>query len=469
MPGFNDWVFNASPLWAKGALLGLHSRLHAPRKYGQFYREEVAALRRHSDLRADELEQIQRQRLADFLVQVLAKNAYFRGMMAGRKMNATAIEADPVAALLSLNILEKKFLKDNIETMTSEGIATFAISNTSGTSGSPMNVPYDAVGYQKGFAYWRRFYDGMDLGETFRNARFSGRVLLGTNRHPRVFWVHDWSEHRLFFSTYHMTEKNLPAYVARLNRYRPELIDGYPSALAILARFIESSGVRLDFQPQAAATTAETLFDEDRAVIERAFGCKVYNQYASSEGAPFITECAQGRMHLNTDTGFFEFHDVEGDGEVKELIVTSFRNVRLPLVRYRIGDTVRLDPPACPPCACGSAFPTVAGIEGRLDDLLHSTERGAIGRLDPVYKGVSGIERSQIIQEGEDEFRILVVPASEYGPASQEVLERNFRNRVGHSVGLTIEIVDTIPLGANGKFRGVINRSTSATTSTRTE
>ena len=92
-----------------------------------------------------------------------------------------------------------------------------------------------------------------------------------------------------------------------------------------------------------------------------------------------------------------------------------------------------------------------------MDDLVHSTERGAIGRLDPVYKGVVGIDRSQIIQQGEDDFRILVVTGAGFTPATLEVLERNFRNRVGHSVSLAISVVDEIPLSANGKFRAVIN------------
>ena len=459
MPGLKELVFNVAPLPLKGFGLGLNSLLGFRKKYGSIFRRELAALRARRKLGPDDLEVSQHKLLADFLHQVWASNGWYRDAMIESGVDLAAIAANPVGALSRIVPLEKQVLKDNIEAIASTDIPLFVVSNTSGTSGSPMDVPYDAAGYQKGFAYWRRFYDEMGLGDSFRNARFSGRVLLGEARAPRVFWVHDWCERRLFFSTYHMTEANLPAYVAKLNRYRPELIDGYPSALAILARFIESSGHRLTFKPRAAATTAETLFDEDRDVIERVFGCKVYNQYASSEGAPFITECCLGRMHLNTDTGYFEFQPVPGSEDVKELVVTSFRNLKLPLIRYRIGDTVRLDADGSPPCACGSPFPTIAAIEGRVDDLLYSTERGAIGRLDPVYKGVVGIDRSQIIQQGEDDFRILVVPGAGFTPATLEVLERNFRNRVGHLVSLATDVVDDIPLSANGKFRAVINQT----------
>src|SRR5438105_2714217 len=110
MPSLKDWVFHVSPLWAKGSLLGMHSYLHAAHKYGRIYRQEVAALRRHAGLAAAELDQVQRQRLGEFLKKLHAGNAYFRAMMLGKNFDAAAIDADPVAALLSLSILEKQFL-----------------------------------------------------------------------------------------------------------------------------------------------------------------------------------------------------------------------------------------------------------------------------------------------------------------------------------------------------------------------
>ncbi|MBY4598590.1 hypothetical protein [Ottowia caeni] len=459
MSGIKERIFNNSPLWIKGGLLGVYSWLHSGSKYGPIYQAELAALRSRAVMGASDLKKAQADLLAQFLNSVRSTNYYYKSMMDRKGVDLYQIEKDPVAALLSLDLMEKDFLKSNIDLLTDSPIDIAGVSHTSGTSGSPMKVPYEVSGYQKAFAYWRRFYDDMGLPDSFRNARFSGRVLLGNARNPDIFWVNDWFERRLFFSTYHMTDDNLSLYVARLNKYRPHLIDGYPSALAILARYIESSGERLTFTPLAAAATAETLFDEDRVVIERVFGCRLYNQYASSEGAPFITECRSGRMHLNTDTGYFEFLDLESGSNVKELVVTSFRNLKLPLIRYRIGDSVRLDSEGADRCTCGSRFPTIANVEGRVDDLLYSTERGAIGRLDPVYKGVVGIKRSQIIQEDADVFTIIIVPDFEFNQSTLEKLEENFRARVGSSVSLRIDVVDDIPLSSNGKFRSVVNRS----------
>jgi len=95
-------------------------------------------------------------------------------------------------------------------------------------------------------------------------------------------------------------------------------LDGLPSALYELARYILDEKIRLTFTPAAIFPTAETLLPHYRTAIQEAFGCPVRDQYASSEGAPFITECKCGRLHYNMDTGIIE---VDDDGE---MIVTCF-------------------------------------------------------------------------------------------------------------------------------------------------
>ena len=74
--------------------------------------------------------------------------------------------------------------------------------------------------------------------------------------------------------------------------------------------------------------------------IEKAFACPVRNQYASSEGAPFITENSNGDLELDLATGYFELEKVEG--KIYELIVTGFYTTTTPLFRYKIGDSVEL-------------------------------------------------------------------------------------------------------------------------------
>ena len=124
-------------------------------------------------------------------------------------------------------------------------------------------------------------------------------------------------------------------------------------------------------------TTSETLTPSQREVIERVFRCPVRNQYGSSEGAPFIMECRQGRLHIDVTSGVFEVVDADDQpAKSGEVLVTSFYMRETPLIRYRIGDRITLSDEAR--CPCGWDSPLAASIEGRASDFIDIPGRGKI-------------------------------------------------------------------------------------------
>lgn len=216
--------------------------------------------------------------------------------------------------------------------------------NTSGTTGSPMRIAMDSMVLQSTRGEWLRYYAWMGLPLHFRSVRLSGRIIIPPLRRYPPFWVYNTAAKQLVMSSYYLTEGNLPAYIDKLNAFKPMLIDGYPSAFYVLAGYILRKKTRLSLRPQAISLTAETLMDHQRSAIEEAFGCKVYNQYASSEGALWIVECYRGHCHLWLDTGVFEFinrQSMDGETDISEIVMTSFRSFKTPLIRYQIGDWVR--------------------------------------------------------------------------------------------------------------------------------
>src|SRR5690606_16248999 len=110
-----------------------------------------------------------------------------------------------------------------------------------------------------------------------------------------------------YYSTFHMKEEYLKFYVEDLIKYAPEYLVGFPSTMFEIAKY----GLRnkFDFPSntiKAIFPTAETITEESRKTIETFFKTKLYNQYASSEGAPFIFECENGNLHLELQSGVFE-------------------------------------------------------------------------------------------------------------------------------------------------------------------
>ncbi len=230
---------------------------------------------------------------------------------------------------------------------------------------------------------------------------------------------------------------------------------GYASSCEALARHALERGCG-DLKFRTVLTSSETLFEHQRTVIEKAFGCRVHDSYGSAEMVALVTECDRGRLHVSPEVGVVEvLRDGRpvGNGEAGELVCTGLLNEAMPLIRYRTGDVAVQ---GSGPCPCGRPLRTLHRIEGRVDDLLWTSDGRAIGRLDPVFKGVENVAESQIIQEDFDRVRVRLVPATGYRDEDGRRIGSNLRERMG-DIEVTIEVVPSIDR-VGGKFRAVVCR-----------
>nr|CAA9237071.1 Adenylate-forming enzyme [uncultured Armatimonadetes bacterium] len=171
----------------------------------------------------------------------------------------------------------------------------------------------------------------------------------------------------------------LPEAIARLNEYGPDLLVGPPSLLGMLAdaRAVGALGIR----PERLLSVAEVLEPEDRSRLESVFGAPVHQVYQCTEGLLAAT-CPAGRLHVQEDLVALQYEPVEGDtARVTPVVTDLWRRVQ-PIVRYRLGDVLRLDPSPCP---CGSTFQVLASIEGRCDDVCYFPHRDSGVGLRPFF------------------------------------------------------------------------------------
>ncbi|MEP7141327.1 MAG: hypothetical protein ABI707_00595 [Ferruginibacter sp.] len=403
----------------------------------------------------------QSKKLELLLIDAITFSDWYKEKASARKITIEDIKRDPVAALKRFPILQKEerrnFTYKLINKNPERAIAH--VGYTSGTSGSPSLNLTDKESINAGFALWRRFHTSIGLPETiFKNVRFSGKIFVEPSCRKPPFWVYNFVGKQLLMSSYHLSDKYMNSYVEKLNRFRPLFLDGHASALYIISDYIKRAGLTLTFTPIAIATTSETLYDYQRKMIEESFKCKVFNQYASSEGGPFITECKNGSLHINLDSGFFEFYRRDGTeakpGDTAELVVTSLKTYKIPLIRYAIKDLVEL-PADAQECGCGCKMPMVQKIVGREDDLLWTKDRGYIGRMDTAFKGLKHVLKTQIIQKSADLIEIYCIVDKNYTEEIEKIFLGNLRERLGISINIKFYYVDNISLGKNGKFDAV--------------
>ncbi|MBL8061837.1 MAG: phenylacetate--CoA ligase family protein [Anaerolineales bacterium] len=199
--------------------------------------------------------------------------------------------------------------------------------------------------------------------------------------------------------------------VKQLNEFQPAMFAGYSSALGLLAQ--EQLEGRLNIHPSIVISSAEPLSDENRALIQQAFGVPPRNNYGCSEGGVMGYECNHSRMHINADWIIFEPVDANHDpvpvGQLSDrTLITNLANRVMPIIRYELGDRVTLLPEKCD---CGITLPLIK-VEGRTDEILRfkSPSGGLIPVLPlalwSVVKETPGVLRFQAIQTSPDELKI---------------------------------------------------------------
>ena len=359
-----------------------------------------------------------------------------------------------------LPILEKSDIINHLDDIKTIAEKEGLVSLTGGTTGASMKVIYTKADMHERFAILDHFraQHGYKLGE--KTAWFSGKNLISEADITKGLCSHyDFINKIRFYSTFHINERNFDIYWKSLNKFKPKFIVGFPSSVYEVCKMADSKGLHLTHKVKVFFPTAETVLPQHREVINRVMGCKLVDQYASSEGAPFILECEAGNMHIHPLTGIFEVvnEDMQPAQE-GEILVTSFITHGTPLIRYRIGDRIKLAS-SDRICKCGSIFPLVEKIEGRSTDYILSPTHGKVnlGNISNSTKNINGIIKFQVIQHTPETVQVLIVTNQDFSSSEKTKFIAALTERLGDQLEITTKIVDDIPTEKSGKFRIVKN------------
>lgn len=456
MNPFLERTYFSLPVWLQNAAISAYGLSLERQRYS---RESDAFLKRlHETERLSEEEMAQYVRCAmqDMIHHALATVPYWKDW-AGEN-DAEPEDFRSLEDLRRLPTLRKSDIVAAPEQFVSEGIprrGRIRLS-TSGTTGTPLEVLSNHSARTHHYAFFRRLREWYGVGRRALRATFFGRAIMHPEADSPPFWRYDAAQNNMLFSSYHLSRQNIRHYVNRLRELRPVEIIGYPSSLVQLAAYILENDQK-PLTPRVVITTAETLLQHQRELLEDAFLCPVVNQYGCTEMAFFAAECEEGTMHVHPEHGWIECLDSSGSpagpGESGRCVATGFVNAVMPLLRYEIGDQVSLGVRKCP---CGRPFPVLERIEGRADDMIQLPDGRVVGRLDPVFKGLSGITECQIAQVAPLVLELRVVANSAFDVGQQQALVSEVRTRTGNQLEVHVRRIREIPKGQNGKFRAVV-------------
>jgi phenylacetate-CoA ligase len=445
------------PSCLQNAMASLNAGKLERLRFGRDYEKIMREIAERDAWRPDQFTEYQRQELTRLIMHAARNVPYYRQMFAETGIDPQQIR-EP-RDLQCLPVLDKQAVRLNPIAFVDESLdrQKLTIAHTSGTTGTPLDLYRNVELWSTQFAYWDarcRKIAGMQRRRN-KSATLGGHLVTAPNRTKPPFWVYNRRWKQLYMSSYHLAPEYMKFYIEELRSFKPDYIDGIASSVYALARFIVEE--KLEPMPlKACFTTCETLFNYQREAILQGFCCRTYNQYGAGEEVVFAAECSHGTMHLSPEVGIVEVVDKNNHpvppGETGELICTSLINFVQPFIRYRVGDTGAL---GAQTCSCGSSLPVLARIEGRIDDVLITREGRLIGRLDPVFKGTSGVVEAQIVQDDYDKFRVRVVPSDSFSEKDGQDIRKSLLERVGEAE-IHVEIVERIDRTSSGKFRAVV-------------
>lgn len=451
-------IYNHSPVFIQNTLISLYGIKLRKQRYGNTYKKEIQTLKNNYSLSESKIKQLQSDLLINTLKHAYNTVPYYKQKFSDLKININNLSLENFAN--HIPILDKDTLRENSDAFvsTDPSLGKFNNIHTSGTSGTPLNIRTNADTTQKNYAFFARMLDiaGVEAGQA--SATFAGRTIIPANQTRPPYWRHNYFMNNTLFSSYNISADTAPDYINELQRLQLDFIDSYPSAIYEIAHYINEHKIKHNIRPKAIITSSETLLGYQRREIESAFNTTIYDHYGCAEMAALITQCRLGQYHINPDFSYIEILDDElnpvKENESGHLVCTSFVNKCMPLIRYKIGDNAVF---TSEKCACGCVFPLIKSLEGRTDDLIVTTEGKKVGRLDPVFKGLSGIKETQIIQESLNRLTVKLVVTTNFNKGLESQLAQNIQQRVGKEMSIIFDYVDQVPRTTSGKFKSVVS------------
>jgi phenylacetate-CoA ligase len=395
------------------------------------------------------------RRLSSLLAHAEARVPYYREIF--RSIGIKSRDIRTWRDFSALPVLTKEIIRERLDDLIREDVSPRRLIKkyTSGSTGVPLTLYQDRLSSDAASAgNFRNFLrSGWRVGEVM--AIFHGTYpIVSRWRHAAQQMLRSAYQ----FDAFHAGPEQMEQWVEQWRKLKPRIARGLPSLIARFAAHLEAAGRRVP-PLRGVFTSGEKLYQHQRELITRVFGCQVYDCYGSTEVQNIASECWRGRMHVNADFVVLETEVLPfANAACRPFIVTSLWNFAMPFIRYRNEDRGALREDSCD---CGNNFPLMElNIARQTDYFVLPRGRVVHGSffVDIISWSSDSIINFQFQQTGTDAITLWIVPRTGR-EAKKDYAVRRTLERI-KSLGLTdVEVtvreVKEIPLSISGKHRYV--------------
>lgn len=367
-------------------------------------------------------------------------------------------DGDVFKWLARFPILTKGDVRDRASELAVEPLQNLDLVTTSGSSGSPLQIWLDRTRGVREQAFihavWARA--GFAVGD----ARLVLRgVQIGNVDENPCEWEAGLRELRC--SPFHLTDAHMARYADEAMRRDIAFIHGYPSALAIFARYLMRSGHAWRQRVRGIFPISEPLYQQQQSILAEAFPhALILPFYGMSEKVAFAQTVEGGNLEYAFQPlyGWAELVDADErplsePGQQGRIVATGFTSRGMPMVRYDTGDDAEL---VALPSAENTWTLRVRNLHGRWRPEYLVSSDGAlvsIAALNVHSTAFLAVGEYLFTQSEVGRAKLLVVPAPGARRSDIEAYLDEVRAKVGRGIQFELEIVERLEPAARGKRR----------------
>lgn len=337
------------------------------------------------------------------------------------------------------------------------------IHSSSGTTGTPVIIPYTAKDVSDWAEMFKRCYEMAGITNLDRI-----QITPGYGLWTAGIGFQNGAE-RLGAMVIPMGPGNTDKQLRMMMDMKSTVLCATSSYALLLAEEIAKRGIGNKIHLRKGVIGSERWGDKMRKRIANELGVKLYDIYGLTEvygpgiGMSCDYECG---MHLWDDYLYFEIVDpktgeVVPDGEIGELVITTLQKEGAPLIRYRTHDLTRFIMGECP---CGDKHPRIDTILGRTDDMVKvkgvNIFPSQIEEMLSVVEGASSEYQFMIDHlEGKDICTLFVEakPDANKYELTMEIQD-GFKTKIGIAVNAKIVEMGELPRSEKKSTRVFDNR-----------
>ncbi len=419
-------------------LLGERLRNPSLRRHYRFLKESEKWPR-------EKLEKFQWERLKETLQYAYDHSPYYR-----RKWNEAGIRPDDIRTPEDLKkipvITKQELIRHNQDIHSDEHFPKKFFSVTSGTTGESLSFWKDENADSWNRAAIFRGYSWYNVQPWEFNGYFWGFDFS--------FWkkiktrIADWLVNRYRIFSY--TDKALEKFARKMRR--AAYLEGYSSAIYQTAKLINERNLPKPEKIKMVKGTSEKIYPHYQDEVRKAFGRKMIGEYGAAESGLIAYECPHGNLHIVTEGVYVEQED-------EKIVVTNLVMRSFPIVRYELGDYIKLKPKDYQ-CPCGMAHPVIEEITGRIgkniygkQDVYPSLYFYYIFKNLEKNHGINTTYQAVQKEKGKLDFYIT----ENLNAEQMKALETEIRKMFGHDMDFSITVKPDLLEGRKKKFKDFVS------------